>query len=73
VWITKEFLDVIYADRRVYFRAWAAGHLRPNHHEEVLFADPEPLVRAELWSNPACQRLPWNEIWVNDIKSMAGR
>ena len=66
VWITKEFRDVIYADRSVYVRAWAAGHLRSDDHEEVLISDSEPNVRAALWSNPDCRRLPWNSIWVNE-------
>jgi hypothetical protein len=78
VWMKPELLDIIYADENAYVRAWAAGHLdtdfkdyedhqKPReirNYEPALLQDPEPIVRAALWSNPHCNRLPWSLIWI---------
>jgi len=66
VWMAPEFLDLIYADESMYVRAWAAGHLNTQfvdgrNYEPDLLQDPEPVVRAALWSNPQCQNLPWKD------------
>jgi hypothetical protein len=66
VWMAPEFLDLIYADESTYVRAWAAGHLNTQfvdgrNYEPDLLQDPEPVVRAALWSNPQCQNLPWKD------------
>lgn len=69
-----ELLDVIYGDESVFVRAWAASHLYTEYtnytdfenprevrnYEPILLGDSEPLVRAALWSNPKCKRLPWD-------------
>lgn len=80
VWMKPKLLDAIYADESAFVRAWAAGHLatdfkdytdRKNPHkirdyEPNLLQSPEPAVRAALWSNPECTRLPWSLIWVSE-------
>ena len=79
VWMKPEFLDVIFADENAFVRAWAAGHLwtdfkdhkRPEgaqvirDYEPALLEDSEPIVRAALWSNPRCKRLPF---WFSIIQ-----
>lgn len=73
-WMRPELLDVIYADKSTYVRAWAAAHLALNfkdytdrekpreirNYEPALLCDPDPLVCAAVWSNPECGRLPWS-------------
>ena len=75
-----ELLDIIYADENAYVRAWAAGHLNTDftdytdpknpaeirNYEQGLLQDSDPIVRAALWSNPQCNRLPWSLIWVSE-------
>jgi len=77
VWMEPGLLDAIYADENAHVRAWAAGHLETDfkdytdhknpreirNYEPALLQDPEPIVRAALWSNPNCNRLPWNLVW----------
>jgi hypothetical protein len=77
-WMTAEFLDTIYTDENEHVRAWAAAHLNTNfkdysdwqhpveirNYEPQLLKDPASVVRAALWSNPHCQRLPWSLIWI---------
>jgi hypothetical protein len=81
IWMTAEFLDIIYGDENEYVRAWAAGHLDTDfkdysdwenpvelrNYEPFLLADQASIVRAALWSNPGCKGLPWTfmEIVVN--------
>jgi hypothetical protein len=69
-----ELLDVIYADKSAFIRAWAASHLETDYidytddknprevrnYEPALLQDSDPIVRAALWSNPKCHRLPWD-------------
>lgn len=76
VWMTPELLDIIYTDENAYVRAWAAGHLSTDfkdytdyqnpheirNYEPALLQDLEPIVRAALWSNPGCNKLPWSFI-----------
>ncbi len=83
VWMAPEFLDLVYADENTYVRAWAAGHLNTKfiderNYEPDLFQDPEPIVRAALWSNPKCQNLPWkgrptglSEGWKEQLRTMS--
>ena len=80
VWMEPGLLDIIYADENACVRAWAAGHLETDfkdytdyenpreirNYEPALLQDPEPIVRAALWSNPACNRLPWSLIWISE-------
>lgn len=45
-------------------------------YEPDLLGDPEPIVRAALWCNPDCSRLPWSGIfiseqWKDQLKSMS--
>jgi hypothetical protein len=81
--MAPEFLDLIYTDENAYVRAWAAGHLETDWfdariHEQALLQDPEPIVRAALWSNPKCQKLPWkdprtrlSEGWEEQLRAMS--
>jgi hypothetical protein len=83
VWMAPEFLELIYADENTYVRAWAAGHLNTEvfdvrNYEPDLLQDPEPIVRAALWSNPECQNLPWkdrrtglSEAWKEQLRTMS--
>ena len=80
VWMEPELLDVIYADENAFIRAWAASHLETDYtdytddknprkvrdYEPALLQDPETIVRAALWSNPRCNRLPWDMISVSE-------
>lgn len=90
-WMKPEFLDMIYADENTYVRAWAAAHLHLDFkddsdsknprelrdYEPALLNDPDPLVRAAVWSNPECKRLPFgmygidlSEDWKAQFRSM---
>jgi hypothetical protein len=90
LWMKPELLDVIYNDEDSYVRAWAAGHLNTDfkdytdfrnpieirNYEPGLLHDPEPLVRAALWSNPTCNGLPWSmtqisERWKEQLQRMS--
>jgi hypothetical protein len=79
VWMREPFLDVVFADSSPLVRAWAAAHLDPvvidfsrgyehrfetRNYEAALLADEDVLVRASLWSNPDCERLPWSMISI---------
>jgi hypothetical protein len=81
VWMREPFLDVVFADSSPFVRAWAAAHLRTvindysggiehpvliRDYEPALLADQDVLVRASVWTNPKCERLPWGMIWVAD-------
>jgi hypothetical protein len=80
VWMEPELLDIVYADENAHLRAWAAGHLVTDfkdytdfenpreirNYEPTLLRDPEPIVRAALWSNPQCNRLPLSLIWISE-------
>jgi len=80
VWMEPELLDVIYADENPFVRAWAASHLATDYkdysdrdsqrqlrdYEPALLLDTAPIVRAALWSNPQCNRLPWSLIWISE-------
>lgn len=90
VWMKPELLDVIYGDESDFVRAWAASHLYTEYtdytdsenprevrnYEPILLRDSEPLVRAALWSNPKCKRLPWglvhlSEGWKEHIRGIS--
>jgi len=83
VWMAPGFLDLVYADENTFVRAWAAGHLKTElidvrNYEPDLLQDPEPIVRAALWSNPQCQNLPWrdrriglSEAWKEQLLTMS--
>jgi len=83
VWMAPELLDLVYADENTFVRAWAAGHLKTElidarNYEPDLLQDPEPIVRAALWSNPQCQNLPWrdrrtglSESWKEQLLTMS--
>ena len=85
-----ELLDKIYGDENEYVRAWSAGHLGTDfkdrtdyknpreirNYEPALLQDPAPIVRAALWSNPKCNRLPWSLIrisegWKKQVQSIS--
>ena len=82
VLMEPELLDIIYSDANVYVRAWAACHLETDftqreirNYEATLLQDPDPIVRAALWSNPRCKRLPWSiayvsKEWKEQLRSM---
>ena len=47
-----------------------------RNYEPALLQDPEPIVRAALWSNPKCNRLPWSmaqidKDWRQRLQSMS--
>ena len=91
VWKKPELLDQIYGDENAFVRAWAAGHLETNFkdytdpgdpreirdYEPALLQDQAPIVRAALWSNPKCNRLPWSlhilisEGWKEQVQGMS--
>jgi hypothetical protein len=87
VWMEAEFLDLVYGDENAHVRAWAAAHLYTDYtnsddhrvirnYEPRLLEDPDPLVRAALWSNPKCQQLPWSMIsiaenWKERFRAMS--
>ncbi|HKV98995.1 MAG TPA: hypothetical protein VJN96_04185 [Vicinamibacterales bacterium] len=90
VWMREPLLDAVFADPSPFVRAWAAAHLdidRKDYsdwknpvgirdYEPALLADEDPLVRASLWSNPKCSRLPWGMIrvaedWKEHFKGLA--
>jgi hypothetical protein len=92
VYLSADLLDTVYADESVSVRAWAAAHLPTEHtdytdldhpvktrdYEPAILADPEPVVRAALWSNPKCQRLPFSSFdiaapknWEDPFRQMS--
>jgi hypothetical protein len=82
--LPAEFLDLVFSDESAAIRAWAAGHLptckdyseidkpvQTRDYEPAILVDPEPVVRAALWSNPGCKQLPFArnvEEWVQTDK-----
>jgi hypothetical protein len=82
IWMPAELLDLAYTDESAAVRAWAAAHLKTAYtdyididhpvqtrdYEPAILSDPEPIVRAALWSNPDCQRLPFSRFDISTHK-----
>lgn len=56
-------------------QAWNSIEIR--NYEPAILADTAPIVRAALWSNPRCRRLPWmreiilSENWKEQFRSLS--
>jgi hypothetical protein len=79
-YLNQSITEVVLRDESALVRAWGARHLSTtfkdypdiNHavvladFEEQILADADPVVRASLWANPNCDRLPWGIISVSE-------
>jgi len=50
--------------------------VKSKDYQAQLLSDPEPIVRAAVWSNPQCRCLPWkpiflSESWKTEFRTMS--